>query len=116
MVQASSSSSHNTTLDGGSARIQTYESESLESLSGIDLPEAISNARVHAGVGLRHKEQYTVRKGDIFASISSWLWRVQLARTMPIVLTWALHLTISRGQTMACVSPQAKMPPTMHLA
>ena len=35
----------------------TYESETLESLSGIDLSESIENAGVEAGVGLYAKRR-----------------------------------------------------------
>ena len=65
----------------------TYESESLESFSCVDLSEAVTNARVHAWVSLSHKKDTVKKEEDIFASISSYRWGVRLASTTLVLLT-----------------------------
>ena len=71
----------------------TYQGESLEALGGVDDLEAVSDALVHLGVSLKSELD-----------------------PIEVNFTCLRHLTISRGQMAAWVRPQAKIPPTMHLA
>lgn len=71
----------------------TYQSESLEALGGVDDLEAVSDALVQLGVSLKSELD-----------------------PIEVSVTYLRHLTISSGQMTACVRPQAKIPPTMHLA
>ena len=102
-----------TRYDGAMAE-RTYESEALEALSGVDLSEAITEAAVKAWVSLQYTNIQSVKSSK--TSEEALESAVPLAKAAcALLLTCLRHLTISRGQTAACVIPQAKIPPTMHL-